>query len=582
MLNGALSIGRTGLTASQLGLNVSGNNVANAATPGFTRQRMDLAPLSEQPWGRFRIGRGVDVQGIRRMADEGLQQRLLAATSSQGAADTNSGALADLANLIGTFDRNGNTALTAEFNRFFDAWSNLTTGTGGADTRGTVITRGSALAQSLRSLRSDIASRASNVEADLSAAVTNANGLLSQFATLNAQIVNAGASAAGLIDQRDQVLAQLANLMDITPSTDANGSMSLYVGSTLLASDGTSRGIKLDINTDASGNRTVAISTQDNSESITPAAGRIGALLSQTTGTGAPAALARLDRVTGELIYQVNRAYSQGAPLTPVQRLSGVTEVAAPDRALAINDPANNTFASLTNRPTSGAITLRVRNDTTGQFSEVSIPIDLDGLTTTGAPGFTDDTSVNSLLASLNAVPNLSATLDSAGRLQINAGPGSSVSVTSDTSGILTTLGVNTYFIGTDAATINVRADVTANPALLNVRTIANGSAVDNGVSKIIAELRTKGLASLGGASILGDWSSVIQETGVQADAAATAGATAKAVADNLQAQRDAVSGVSLDEEAINLVLYQTQYQASARYITVVQDLTQTLLGLIR
>jgi flagellar hook-associated protein 1 FlgK len=582
MLNGALSIGRTGLTASQLGLNVSGNNVANAATPGFTRQRMDLAPLSEQPWGRFRIGRGVDVQGIRRMADEGLQQRLLAATSSQGAADTNSGALADLANLIGTFDRNGNTALTAEFNRFFDAWSNLTTGTGGADTRGTVITRGSALAQSLRSLRSDIASRASNVEADLSAAVTNANGLLSQFATLNAQIVNAGASAAGLIDQRDQVLAQLANLMDITPSTDANGSMSLYVGSTLLASDGTSRGIKLDINTDASGNRTVAISTQDNSESITPAAGRIGALLSQTTGTGAPAALARLDRVTGELIYQVNRAYSQGAPLTPVQRLSGVTEVAAPDRALAINDPANNTFASLTNRPTSGAITLRVRNDTTGQFSEVSIPIDLDGLTTTGAPGFTDDTSVNSLLASLNAVPNLSATLDSAGRLQINAGPGSSVSVTSDTSGILTTLGVNTYFIGTDAATINVRADVTANPALLNVRTIANGSAVDNGVSKIIAELRTKGLASLGGASILGDGSSVIQETGVQADAAATAGATAKAVADNLQAQRDAVSGVSLDEEAINLVLYQTQYQASARYITVVQDLTQTLLGLIR
>jgi flagellar hook-associated protein 1 FlgK len=582
MLNGALSIGRTGLTASQLGLNVAGNNVANAATPGFTRQRMDLAPLSEQPWGRFRIGRGVDVQGIRRMADEGLQQRLLAATSSQGAADTNSGALADLANLIGTFDRNGNTALTAEFNRFFDAWSNLTTGTGGADTRSTVITRGSALAQTLRSLRSDIASRATDVEADLSAAVTNANGLLNQFVTLNAQIVNAGPSAAGLIDQRDQVLAQLANLMDITPSTDANGSMSLYVGSTLLASDGTSRGIKLDISTDSSGNRTVGISTQDNSEAVVPATGRIGALLSQTTGTGAPAALARLDRLTGELIHQVNRAYSQGAPLTPVQRLSGTTEVAAPDRALAINDPANNTFAGITNRPVSGAITLRVRNDTTGQFSEVSIPIDLDGLTSTGTAGFANDTTVNSLLASLNAVPNLSASLDSAGRLQITAGPGSSVSVTSDTSGILTTLGVNTYFTGTDAATINVRPDVVANPALLNVRTIANGSAVDNGVASVIAELRTKGLAALGGASILGDWSSVIQETGVQADAAATAGATAKAVADNLQAQRDAVSGVSLDEEAINLVLYQTQYQASARYISVVQDLTQTLLGLIR
>lgn len=578
-MSGSFSIGRSGLAASQLGMNITGNNIANANTPGFSRQRVDLAPSANQLQGRLRIGNGVDVQGIRRLTDQALQQRLLASTSAESAASTNSSLLGGIEEIAGKLDAQGRLELNNEVNAFFDAWSSLGSNNP-TTTRSTVVEQGSALASYLRTLRGQINSQTGTIDAQLSAAATSTDSLLREVARLNTQIVNAGSSAAAsLQDQRDGVLAKLANLVDITTAPQDNGTVNVYVGSTMLVDAGTYRGVKIDTRTVGT-EQVVVLATADNGEVIGAKGGRVAALLQQR-GTSVQEALDRLDRLASELIHEVNRVYSQGSALTAVRSYTGATRVAAPDRPLAFNDPTNATFAALTHRPTSGAITLRVASDSSGTFNDVNIPIDLNGLTNAGTPGFADDTSLDDLAAAINALPNLSATITPEGQLRINAAAGHTLSIVSDTSGVLTSLGINTYFAGNDASDIAVRSDLAADPSTLSVRAIVGGIPTDNGVSNAIIGLRTKAIANLQGNTLLGDWSAYAQELGVQVASAETATDTANAVTENLTSQLNAVSGVSLDEEAINLVLFQTQYQASARYISVLQQMTDTLMRMV-
>ncbi|MFN7429239.1 MAG: flagellar hook-associated protein FlgK, partial [bacterium] len=559
--------------------NITGNNLANANTPGFSRQRVDLAPSANQIQGRLRIGSGVDVQGIRRLTDQALQQRLLASTSAESAASTNSSLLGGMEDIAGKLDAQGRLELNNQVNAFFDAWSSLGSNNP-TTTRSTVVARGSALASYLRTLRGQINSQTGTIDAQLSAAASSTDSLLREVARLNTQIVNAGSSAAAsLQDQRDGVLAKLANLVDITTAPQDNGTVNVYVGSTMLVDAGTYRGVKIDTRTVGT-EQVVVLATADNGEVIGAKGGRVGALLQQR-GTSVQDALGRLDRLASELIHEVNRVYSQGSALTAVRSYTGATRVVAPDRPLAFNDPTNATFAALTHRPTSGAITLRVASDSTGTFNDVNIPIDLNGLTSAGAPGFADDTSLDDLAAAINALPNLSATITPEGQLRINAAAGHTLSIVSDTSGVLTSLGINTYFAGNDATDIAVRGDLDADASTLSVRAIVGGIPTDNGVSNAIVGLRTKAIANLQGNTLLGDWSAYVQDLGVQVATAETASDTANAVTENLTSQLNAVSGVSLDEEAINLVLFQTQYQASARYISVLQQMTDTLMRMV-
>ena len=148
--------------------------------------------------------------------------------------------------------------------------------------------------------------------------------------------------------------------------------------------------------------------------------------------------------------------------------------------------------------------------------------------------------------------------------------------------GLLATLGVNSYFTGTSAADISVNNEVIASPSLLSAGNVVDGQSNDNGAAMGIVALRDTPLSALNGTTFNGQWDQAVQSIATQTDAAKTTTEAATTVKESLDAQRSAISGVNVDEEAINLITYQRQYQASARFISVVDDLTQTLLGLVR
>ncbi len=577
MISNAMFIARSGLTAGQVGMNVAGNNVANAATPGYSRQTLGLAPSADQAFGRGRIGRGVDILSIRRSADDALSQRLRAAISDDAAGSTSRQRLGELERLVGSLDDSG---LSTQLGAFFNAWSGLANDPSLTAARTGVLEQGRAASEYIRTLRRDVVNQQRGLDEELRNSAATANGLLGEIARLNVQIVNnGGPNAAALQDRRDQALDRLAELVDITTVTQASGSVDVLIGSTQLVTAGLNRGLRYEqISED--GVAVPTITTADRGERLPAVSGQLGALL-QARKDGVGDTLTKLDAVASALIYQVNRVYSTGISATPVTSMTSTLALPLADRTLAINDPTNSTTSVAPFPPGSGQLVVRVRNDATGSFSDVAIPIDLDGLRNDGSPGFDQDTTLESLRASLDALPNLDATFTPDGKLKITAANGSSFSFVGDTSGVLTTLGVNTYFQGSGAADIALRADLVGRPDLLNARGVVNGNLDDAFIARSVAKLRDTQVAALGGVTLGDSWSSTVQQLGVRVSAAGTQADASKAVRENLESQRSAIAGVNLDEEAINLVLYQTQYQASARFISVIQELTQSLLQLV-
>lgn len=578
-LSGAFQIGRSGLTASQMALQVTGNNLSNAATAGYSRQIVGFAPAFDSRSGNMFLGRGVEVQAIRRQVDSALQQRLWAGVSSEAGAQSAFGTLAGVENLLDALSDNN---LGGRLGTFFNSWSELANSPGQAGTRSLVVQQGQQISEYMRSLRSGLTQQRTQIDRDIQANTERANGVLGQIAALNTQIVtaeNGQGNANGLRDQRDALITELAQYMDVTTVLQPSGAVDVLVGSSPVVLGGLSRGVTLKQEV-VDGLVQVSVATAHGDERLTIRSGRLGALLGQRD-TLVNDTIRRLDTMASQLIFQVNRLHSQGRGTAPITQLTGQTAIRTGDEALALNDPANQTFSALPFAAASGSFDVTVRNISTGASRTVRVNVDLNGIDGTNAPGFADDTSAEDIRAGIASVGNVTATFTADGRLSVTAAEGYEIEFSEDTSGALAVLGMNTYFTGTDASNIGVRPELIGNAGLLSSGHTAAGNKVDNGAAMAIAGLRSTRLSGLGSSTLLEHWDQTVQAIAVKTNAAATDAEATRAVRESLDAQRASLSGVNVDEEAINLLTYQRQYQASARYISVVDEMTRTLLELV-
>lgn len=579
-LSSSLQIGRTALTASQLAIQVTGNNFANASTPGYSRQIVDLAAFPDERFGRFNIGRGVEIVGIRRQADQALQNRLWNANSREGAAEVDRQLLSDVES---TLNELGENDLSTQFNAFFSAWDELSNSPNREGARALVVSQGRGLATSLKSLRSNVLGLGLQVDAQLHASVQRADGLLQQIADINVQIVTAEGgrpTAHALRDQRDQLITELSKLLDVTVVEQPSGGVNVLVGSVPLVIESVNRGVEVqrELTTDG---EVLTVNVKADSMELRPSSGSISAMLTQRTGA-ATDIVDKLDEIASQLIFELNKLHSMGTGSVKLTSVQGTQAIQSADQTRSFNDPANETFANLPFRPVNGGFLVTVTNTSTGASQTVRIRVDLDGIDNSSAPGYANDTSVTSLATDLDGIPNLNASVQADGSLKIDAATGYTVGFSEDTSGALAVLGINTFFKGIDAGSIDVRDELFSTPGLLATGAVTAGQPNDNATSLAIAQLRSKPLTALGGASLLGAWRDKVQQIGAQATAATTQSEAARSVRENLDSQRASISGVDLDEESINLLNYQRMYQGAARFITVVDELTRTLLDLVR
>lgn len=576
-LTSALQIGRSGLSAGQVGIQVAGNNIANAATPGYSRQLMNLSPTPGSrtpPLGS--VGRGVTIDNIRRQVDMAMQARLWSSAGSGAAARQQAQILSQIEATLGEL---GDSSLSGELGEFFRVWSesaNLTSA------NSVVVQQGEKLASFMRGLRQDLIDQRHQLDGQLSAAVEQASALMDTIADLNRQIAGAevaGGTANSLRDQRDEAVTQLSEYMDVAVVDHGTQGYDVLVGSTPVVLGGTSRGLQLKRVT-VDGSTELSISTRNDARSIQISSGIIGGMLSGRSEE-VDRILGQLDQVAGQLIFQVNRLHGTGRNLAGITEATSTFRMTLAEQAMALNDPNNVSTASLPYGARSGGFDVVVRNLSTNTTQTVRVSIDLDGVTNAGTPGFDDDTSLEDIRTALGGVSGLTATITPEGRLSVQAQDGFDFSFSEDSSDVVATLGLNSYFAGTDAASIGVRSDLESDPSKLTVGRVVDGAFVENGTSLKIAQLQDQTLDALGGQSISESWRSTGEAVGVKAAGAQTRANAAGLVRESLMAQRDSYSGVSIDEESIDLINFQRLYQGSAKLISIVDELTQQLINLV-
>ena len=195
--------------------------------------------------------------------------------------------------------------------------------------------------------------------------------------------------------------------------------------------------------------------------------------------------------------------------------------------------------------------------------------------------GLSNDTTLNSLAAQLNGISGLSASVNSSGQLQISTtSPNLQVAFAGDTSGAVSALGLNTFFSGnTMPPALSVNSAVASDPTTF--ATSAGGIGVDTQVAQQLADFASLPLASAGGSTISDVYNSlaanVTQGSSVGAEHAIRAAATYEK---SLQSQQQSISGVSLDTQTVQMLQYQEAYEATAKYISEIDSLLQTLTQL--
>jgi flagellar hook-associated protein 1 FlgK len=563
-LIGSLSLGESALAAAQAAIQTTGNNVSNAGDPNYTREVAQVSPSASQQIapGIF-IGTGVDLTGVQRAIDESLNNRLRGADSDNQAATTTQSWLSQVES---TFNALGDNNLSTQMSTFFNDWSNLANKPQDLGLRQVVIQDGQNMASAIQDLRGQLGTLQASASQQITSLAGNADTLSQQIADLNGQIVTAQGGTAGtdngLLDQRDALLGQLSQLVNINTVPQPDGSMNVYVGSSPLVLDATSRGVGVK-QQDVNGTlQTMLVFKQDNG-SMNVTSGQIAAL--QGVNQSVTTVMGQLDSLASNMITEVNSVYSSG------QGLQGFTSTTAtnsmPDPSLSLDDP----LSGLPSAPTNGSFVMHVTDTTTGLTSSTLVQVNLGG-----PPAA--DTTLNSLAASINAIPNISASI-SGGKLTISSdSPNVQFSFSQDSSGALAALGINTFFSGKNAADIAVNNTVVADPSM--VAAAQNGDTGDNTNALALAGLGDAPINSLSGASLNQTYQSMINGIANSAASATTNAEAASTVQQTLQAQHDSLSGVSLDEEAVNLITQQRAYQGAARFISTVDQMMQTLLAI--
>lgn len=577
-LTSSFWIGASALNASQVALQVTGNNLANAATPGYTRQIARMSPQrSQQLSPRTSVGQGVRVAEVRRQIDEALQARLWGGISTEAQAAQQLGVLSQLES---TLNELSGQDLSTELRELFNVWSeraNL------SESSAVVVQHGERLANFMQRLRTDLVDQRGQIDRQLGSQVERADALLDEIAGLNVEIARVegggGGTANSLRDRRDTLVTELSGYIDVNTVERETGTIDVLVGSIPIVLGNISRGLTLRSET-VDGETRVAVAVRDDGSELNVQGGTIGGLLT-ARGGDINASIEELDGIASQLIFQINRVHSTGTNATGLKTTTGSLGFSSADRLRALNDPENTTTGSLPFRAVNGGFLVRVKQSATGAVEEVFVKVDLDGRDASGAPGFDDDATAEGIRAAIDAVDGVRASLTADGRLKVDAEAGFEFSFRDDTSGVLAVLGVNSYFTGQDAGDIAVRGALTSNPTLLMAGRIVNGSLVENATALQIVAVAEKTLSELGGRSVGRAWSDHVQRVGTSTQSALTRADAATLVREGLDAQRAAVSGVSIDEESVNMIALQRQYQGAARFIGVIDELTQTLINLV-
>jgi flagellar hook-associated protein 1 FlgK len=309
-LNSILSIALSGLQADQGALSVTGNNIANSDTPGYTREVVNLTESAPVTEGNLQMGTGVTMQGYTSVRDEVLQMQIDSQTSQTNNASAQSNALQQAETSFSNTTDNIGTNITS----FFNGVSQLSTDPSNTTLRQTVMTNASSVVDSFHAASTSLAELQTSLDETVPPSVSEINQITSQLGNINAQITEArlnGQNTSTLQDESDQLVSQLAVLTNIQQTSTPQGT-------TITTGNGTplvigNQSFALTTTTGSNGLQEVQANGVDITSSLT--GGTLGGTLA-VRDTTIPALQSQLDTLASQFSSAVNTANESGYDLT--------------------------------------------------------------------------------------------------------------------------------------------------------------------------------------------------------------------------------------------------------------------------
>ena len=350
---GSINTALTSLYAQRRAMDVTGQNIANANTEGYTRQRVNMqaqvGSTSAAMYARSEgLGTGVGVTDVSRMRDEYLENRGRSEHANSAYLTSQS---ATYAAIEDSFSEPNSTALQAQLGQMWDSWADVANNPKDAAARSALIEQSSTVADQLNDLHGALAGQWGNYRNQLSAYTNEVNTTASTVAQLNDSIVQAKATGLAvneLEDRRDVAVMHLSELTGATASARKSGAVDVFVGNSALVSEFTTSKLEVSgatrLDDQASDPLTVRWAT---TQQAVPTGGTMGAMADAMTSI-IPGVSAQLDTVAKNLADTVNAAHSAGFSADGSTGLTFFTGDTAGTIKLAITDPDKVAYASST------------------------------------------------------------------------------------------------------------------------------------------------------------------------------------------------------------------------------------------
>ncbi|MEW6677096.1 MAG: flagellar hook-associated protein FlgK [Pseudomonadota bacterium] len=537
-MSGILGIAVTGLQAAQAGIRTTEHNIANVNTAGYRRQEVTFSATQPQYTGMGYFGTGVATDAVRRIYNQFLDNEVLQNQAQLSRHSTYATQAGQIDKMLG----DGGSGLSSALDAFFDAANELANDPTSNAARQNFMSSGSNLAARINSLDGKLRNMRDSTNADISTLADRVNTLSSQIASLNVSVAQAeavnGRPANDLRDQRDQLLAELNKLVNVTTLEQGDGMVNVFIGSgQALVVGNSANSMSTTLDPSDTSSRIPVLNVAGSTvqlDSRLVSGGELGGILAQREEVLIPA-LDDLNRIAMGLAGSVNALHRAGYDYTGT---AGVDFFSNPLVAQGT---------------VTGALEMTVSND---------LLLDRQGYQITATAGGYDvtvlSTGVTTSYASVAAVNA--------------AGLGFNLSVTT------APVPGDTWIMGDYARNISMALTSTTQVAAAG----STGGPGDNTNALALAQLRNDDILNNGTISFSETYAQTISRTASLASNADLSRSAYTALVEQSTADQLSASGVNLDEEAVNLIKFQQAYQASAKAIQVASSLFDELIGVLR
>ncbi len=613
-----IEIGKRGLNAHSQGLTTIGHNLTNASTEGYSRQRVELgttsplyAPSLSREETPGQIGQGVSISRIERIRDEILDGRIVAQSGLEGYWSTRDKYVLQLEQI---HNEPSDSSVRTLMDKFWDSWQELSLRPAEIPAREAVLSRGEALAESIRDRWRRLSELRAVLDGDVRGQVDRVNDLARRIAELNNEIVRVkamGDNPNDLMDRRDLLVEKLGGLIGVTVDRRDPDELMIHVDGLVLVQGKAARQLKMEGADEDGYARPV---WADTGLPFAPSGGELGARL-ELRDVDLRREIATLDTMALSFADLVNEAHRSG------QGLNGKTGLDFFKEWPFINNIAGNY-----DRNGDGAYdSSYIYRITGGNVLKAQEQVGLSGtirLSRSGGdveiPYYPTDTVADVVARINHAGAEVTARLTGEGKLQLRATTAASredpsfvIRHVEDSgqflagyAGILRASGPEgAYDWGTPDAVLSLRGGgldfavaPLAHPAgwlevaqeiRSDLGSIAAGKG-DNGrpaapgdgrVALEIASLRTKPVMVGSERTFDDHFAEAVARIGLAGERAERASEAHARIGKELRDLRQSVSGVNLDEELANMIKFQHGYAAAAKFISHVDQMLDTIIN---